>query len=460
MYRDVRGLELTAASQQAAEAFDATVGSYLRFGRDTGEFLKALGQSDPDMPMALCLRGYFFNLMGAGALRPRAVKAAEQARAQADRATARERLHITALEAWNRKDLAGAAKAWEAVLFDHPRDILAMKLAHFAHFYQGDLRNHRDSVARCLYAWDASVPGYGNVLGMRAFGLEELGEYQAAESFGRMAAQHAPDDPWAVHAVAHVFEMQDRSAEGIAWITGLEGEWDRANNFRYHLWWHRMLMHLGRGEYELVLKLYDEKLWDPRSDEYLDLCNDAAILLRLELHGIDVGDRWKPLAEKVKGRTNEQILSFIDAHWAIALAAGAPDIVAKLVDAMRGYTGEPGDTVAPVMARVGVPLAEAMVAWRKGEYDRVVDLLLPVRYDIQFVGGSHAQRDLFHMVLIDAALKAGRLPLARILLSERTGDKPNSRWTWQRYAEALERLGEGGQAAAARARAAMLKAAA
>jgi tetratricopeptide (TPR) repeat protein len=458
MYRDRRGLELTAASQEAAEAFDATVGAYLRFGRDTGEQLKALGQADPDMPLGVCLRGYFFNLMGVGALRPRAAKAAEQARAQADRATARERLHIAALEAWNRGDLASAAKAWEAALFEHPRDILAMKLAHFAHFYQGDLRNHRDSVARCLHAWDASVPGYGNVLGMRAFGLEELGEYQAAESFGRMAVEHAPDDPWPVHAVAHVMEMQGRPAEGIAWITGLEPQWDRANNFRYHLWWHRMLMHLARGEYDQVLKLYDETLWDPRSDEYLDLCNDTAILLRLELHGVEVGDRWKPVAEKVKARTGEQILTFIDAHWAIALAAGAPEHAAILVDSMRSHKAEPGNTNAPVMARTGVPLVESLIAWRKHEYDRACDLMLPIRYDIQFVGGSHAQRDLFHMVLVDSALKAGRLQLARMLLSERTGDKPGSGWSWLRYGEALERLGESGQAAAARARAGMLRA--
>lgn len=459
MHQDVRGLELTAASAAAAGAYDATVGSYLRFGRDTGDFLKAMGQADPEMPMGLCLRGYFFNLMGAGALRPRAAKAAEQAKAQAGRATARERLHIAALDAWSRGDLSGAAKAWETILLDHPRDILAMKLAHFAHFYGADLRNHRDSVARCLHAWDASVPGYGNVLGMRAFGLEESGEYQAAEAFGRMAVEHAPDDPWAVHAVAHVLEMQDRAAEGIAWITGLEANWDAANNFRYHLWWHRMLMHLGRGEYQQVLELYDTKLWDPRSDEYLDLCNDAAVLLRLELHGIDVGGRWRPLAEKIKSRTNEQILSFIDVHWAIALAAGAPDAAAALVESMRRHQGDPTDNNTGVMARVGIPLAEAMIAWRRGEHARVVELLWPVRYDIALVGGSNAQRDLFHMVLIDSALRADRLPVARALLSERTGDKPNNRWSWVRFAEVLDRLGQGGLAASARARASMLKAA-
>src|SRR5262249_35012400 len=151
-----------------------------------------------------------------------------------------------------------------------------------------------------------------------------------------------------------------------------EAHWDRANNFRYHLWWHRMLMHLGRGEHEEVLRLYDEKLWDPRSDEYLDLCNDAAVLLRLELHGVDVGGRWQPLVEKVRGRTGEQILSFIDAHWAIVLATGDVEAAGRLIASMRGFPGAPGDTNVPVMRAVGVPLAEAMLAWRRGEHGRAV----------------------------------------------------------------------------------------
>src|SRR5262249_21173592 len=99
MYRDVRGVAVTAASPAAVGAYDATLRSYLRFGGDTGELLKATGQTDPDMPMGTCLRGYFFNLMGAAALRPRAAKLAEQAKAQAARGTEREKLHATALAA-------------------------------------------------------------------------------------------------------------------------------------------------------------------------------------------------------------------------------------------------------------------------------------------------------------------------------------------------------------------------
>jgi predicted Zn-dependent protease len=80
-----------------------------------------------------------------------------------------------------------------------------------------------------------------------------------------------------------------------------------------------------------------------------------------------------------------------------------------------------------------------------------VEHLLPIRYSVPEIGGSQAQRDLFHQILIAAALRAPRPALARALLAERTRLKPNNAWTWQRYADALEAAGDekaAGEAAA------------
>ena len=42
----------------------------------------------------------------------------------------------------------------------------------------------RDRVAQVLPHWNADVPGYGYVLGMYAFGLEETNLYDRAEETG------------------------------------------------------------------------------------------------------------------------------------------------------------------------------------------------------------------------------------------------------------------------------------
>ena len=66
--------------------------------------------------------------------------------------------------------------------------------------------------------WSPSVPGYSYILGMHAFGLEECNQYPQAEDAARRALALEPKDGWAVHAGAHVMEMQGRIDEGIAWL--------------------------------------------------------------------------------------------------------------------------------------------------------------------------------------------------------------------------------------------------
>ena len=78
-----------------------------------------------------------------------------------------------------------------------------------------------------------------------------------------------------------------------------------------------------------------------------------------------------------------------------------------------------------------------MTAIRTGNPSRAVSLIWPVRYDIRLIGGSHAQRDVFEEMLVDASLKGNDPRISRALLAERTARKPNSAWSWQRYGDAL-----------------------
>ena len=430
MALDKRGLELTAADDEAAAALDAALDDFLAFGREAGPLLKAAFDADAEMPMAHVLRGYFFLLMGVGALRPRAAKSGAQASGLA--ATTRERAHADALSRWAAGDTAGAVRCFEGILLDHPRDILAIRLAHYLHFYHGALAQHRDSVARVLPAWDESVPGYGYVLGMRAFGLEEVGDYALAEEFGRRAVAIDPSDAWSVHSVAHVMEMQGRTEEGIAWVRENEAHWEtKIHNFRHHLWWHQALFHLARDEDDAALDLYDNRFrTDDASDDVLDIANAASMLLRLHFRGVDAGGRWEELAGHSASRIADGIFPFFDAHYMAALAmAGDSDNVCNHLDTMAGRSS--GEATADaVYDEVGRPLCEAIAAFGAGEPDRCFDLLEPVRYDLVRLGGSHAQRDVFMQLLIAAGKEAGREHELRALLAERAALKPGAVASW------------------------------
>lgn len=464
MPNDCRGLAVTASSPAQVEALDATVHAYLSNDPATGEMLGRLVAEAPDMPMAHCLRGFLLNLAG----RTKDLQRARDSLAEADRLTARanerERRHIEALRAWCAGNLNRTIALFEEILIDHPRDVLAFRLAHYLHFFVGSIVEMRDSAARVLPCWDESVPDYGYVLGCRAFGLEETGDYAPAEALGRRAVELNPDDVWAGHAVCHVLEMQGRHREGIDWVDRHENVWTARNAFANHVWWHRSLYYLELEQYDAVLDQYDRYVWRQPSEDNLDITNAAALLLRLDLLGVDVGERWHQIADIVAAsRLDERVRPFNDAHFVMPLAmTGRRADNEALLASMRGYAEEKRGsdvTIAPILADAAIPVAEAVGAYAEGDYGRAVDLLMPVRYRLLPLGGSWAQRDVFTRLLIESATRAGRTRLARALLAERSALKPTSAPTWKAYAGVLEQLGDRAAAADARGRAAEILAA-
>ncbi len=462
-FDDTRGLPVTAASAEAVRHYDGVMDAYLHFARDTGAHLKRALGADPGFALAHCTKGYFFQLFCNRALDAKAGQSLDTARSlsQKNELTPREELHVHALACWIAGDLTGAAACWDSILMAHPRDILALRLVTYIRFYLGECTQMRDSVARVRHAWDEAVPGCAAVLGMHAFGLEETGDYDSAEREGRRAVQLDPEDLWAVHAVAHVMEMQDRRREGAAWLENCARHFGRGNNFVYHLWWHLALFYVELEDFDRVLTLYDEQVRsDTKSDEYLDICNAASLLWRLQERGVEVGDRFTELGEKSAARIGDQLMVFTDAHFVLSLAgAGSAEPLAEMLRSMRDSAGSPRVTESMISAEVGLPLCEAVAAWYESLYELVVDRLMPVRYQIQRIGGSHAQRDLFWQMLIAACLRCGRLKEARALLCERIALKPKNVWSWRRYADTLEAAGELDEAAEARKKAEALLAA-
>jgi len=66
--------------------------------------------------------------------------------------SARECEHLAALDAWCAGDMIECTTRWEDILVDYPRDILALRLARFCHFYAGDNIAMRDPPARVMAA--------------------------------------------------------------------------------------------------------------------------------------------------------------------------------------------------------------------------------------------------------------------------------------------------------------------
>ena len=430
MQQDARGLALTTDQPEAARAYDAAIASYLGYRTDAARHVEAALAADPGFAMAHLLRGYLAMLAFNRAFVPAAAAALAEARKAEAGLTARERLHLEALEAWTDGRLWRMLHAWEAILAEHPTDVLALRLSHFNYFWLGEVDAMRRSVLHAKPGWAAHLPGWGTVLSCEAFAREECGEYREAEAAGRAAVEIDPRDLWGTHAVAHVMEMEGRHQDGIAWLDGLQGNWEGAAAIVHHLWWHRALYHWELGEFDTVLALYDERFRNPASpltrampDLYIDVQNAAAMLWRLERAGVAVGDRWAELADKAEARAGDALSAFTQPHWMLALAAtGRGDAAGRLV-ADLAAAGEGEGTLAAIHAAVTGPTAAAVLAHRQGDWGRVVDLLWPIRNELWRLGGSHAQRDIFRQMLADAAARAGDRNRLRAVLAEETAGR-------------------------------------
>ncbi len=444
MQHDERGLALTTESAEAARGFDRTIWSNLEYRAGTAKSLKATLAADPDFVLGHCLKGLLFTLFGSNAFMEPARQSLAFCQGRLEGVTPREAAHVAGLEALVAGDQRRADRVWDSILVDHPRDLLALRLQHFNLFYMGDSHGLRNAVARVLPAWDEQVPGHGFVHGMYAFGLEESGDYGAAERRGRQSVEANPDDLWAIHAVAHVMEMQGRLAEGQAWLSHPLELWDDRNLFKEHLWWHRSLFFFEQGDYGRVLSLYDDAVHhDKESDFYLSLVNRASLLWRLRFQGVELGDRWEALADMCEARIEDHVLIFSDIHFALGLAgAGRTAAMERQLASLEAFAATPDNFAAATVEPVALPLCRALLAFAEGDHAGAVALLLPIRRDTACLGGSHAQRDIFNQFLIEAALAARDFKLARALLAERIALKPNSAGTWRKYGEALQVLGE------------------
>jgi tetratricopeptide (TPR) repeat protein len=430
--KDAFGHEVTTAAPACVAGLDAAAFAYLGFKVDAGKHINAAVEADPACPMAQVMKGYLTMLISNASFLG-AVDQRIAAAGAAPAATPRERRHLEALKHWRAGRNDRALAAWEAILAEHPHDLMTARLAHFTYFWTtGDADRMRASIERVLPRWSSDLPGHGFLVGMHAFGCEEAGDYATAERQGRAAVEANPGDLWAVHAVTHVMEMQGRHADGRRWIEANEAPTETANNFKFHLAWHRALFMLEAGRRDELLEVYDRKVRDLSSplvqaqpDFYIDVQNAASLLMRLELAGVDVAARWAELADRAEKRIGDCLLVFTTPHWMMALAAcGRWAQADALLAAMREYAQTSGASEADVVARVAIPACEAVRAHRRGEYAAAVDALFPVRGEIVRLGGSHAQRDILWEILTDAAVRAGRVEEARRLVGEVRGSRP------------------------------------
>jgi tetratricopeptide (TPR) repeat protein len=430
------GTGIETVSEDAARLLEQATTELMLFRDDPAATLDAAIEADPDAPLPRIVRAEL-DLFGQTrhALQSARDRLAE-VNALLDSASRREQLHAAAADAWSNGQLDIAARLFDRAVALDPHDLLALRISHDLSFFLGDSKNIRDVVARARYAWKETDPLFGAVQGMYAFGLEETAEYRRAEDTARAALRADQSDVWAIHALAHVLEMEGRTDEGIDFLSGSSVRWEDSF-FAVHNWWHLALYFIEQDKLGSALAVYDEAIRKSDSGEWLDLVDAAALLWRLWLLGVDVKRRATALVDLLEPRIDDALYVFNDLHAIMVYSlAEREDLVRAVIDA---NSRQDRTTNSLVHAISGAELFQGFRELALDEATGAGERLLRARSRSSAIGGSVAQRDIIDQTLIAAAARSGDDGLVRALTSERVERKPSTAGSVRRLVEANAR---------------------
>ncbi len=436
---DARGVPVSTRNAESLDRYEKTLAMMHCHRGDALAAIDVALARDPDFVTGHCLRAALLVLAGDKPADAKLGDSLAAIKARWRSANDRERRHAAAAGAWLARNPRRAARLYGDLVIDYPRDILALQLAHAFDFHLGRREMLRDRIAAVLPRWSAGLPGYGFLLTLYAFGLEENGVYERAESIAREALVHSPGNPGAIHVIAHVFDMQGRPAAGVALLCATPSAWTDGSAFGIHNAWHLALFHIDLDEADEALAIYDEQIAASPRRATSALVDASALLWRLSLRGMVLTGRWHTLADCWDAKVSDQHRVFNLAHAMMAFAAAdrttAADNILQLLRGRDVRRANPRDDM-----RLALPVCEALWAMSRGDYATAVERLTRVRHLAQRCGGSIAQCDLIHLTLVEAALRGRRSRLAAALTAERTARKPGSRLNGLLAARALTAL--------------------
>ena len=422
MSTDALGNAVTLHDEASLAALNDFVEGFIASEARAANILQA--QHDPSpIVQACCAALHMFAETGSAPANARPFIA--RARAGMAQASEREQRFIEAVAAWVEGDIARAIALHEEQARACPRDLASLKLAHYHLFNRGD----SPGMLRIALL---ALPAAGDVPylhGMLAFAWEQCHFLEQAENSARQAMAMRRKEPWAHHALAHVLLTQGRLAEGQAFLQDVSPTWTGLNSFMVtHNWWHQALFALDLDRADEVLAIFDGHVWTEVKEYSQDQVNAVSLLVRAELAGIDVGDRWQDVGNHLARRDHDHVLPFLDMQYLYGLARfGRMDAAQALLAGIERHALQRTGSEAIAWQRVCVPASRGLLAHACGDWETAVEALGHALPRLVEIGGSHAQRDLFAQVHLDAMVKSGHLAGAQNILQPQLRAQPESK---------------------------------
>ncbi len=440
--RDWRGQAITGASEGTRGALDDFTQGFLGYERRAAKVIGA-ADADPGCALAQAYAAMLHMLMETRTAPTSARPYAARAQASAPGLTERERMVVEAARVWVEGDVARAIAIGEQAAVEHPRELALAKLTQYHLFNLGDAPGMLRIAGPVLEANHEVAHAHGLI----AFAYEQCHMLPDAERSARAALDLQPDEPWAQHALAHVMLTQGRNDESRQFLEGVKHGWPRLNSFMHtHNWWHLALVQIEQGDAGSVLDYYDTHIWGVWPEYSQDQIGAVSLLARLELAGVDVGDRWEALVPYLLARVDDHLQPFLSMQYLYGLARAGRREAEAMLDCIRATAADAAPIARAAWMEVCVPACEGLLAYARGDHARAAARLGPALPRMAEIGGSHAQRDLFEQIMLDALMRSGRMVAAQQALEMRRAGNPHSVPTLRRLQSVYRGLGLPGEA--------------
>ncbi|TNE59958.1 MAG: hypothetical protein EP340_01125 [Alphaproteobacteria bacterium] len=420
--KDAYDLDMTAMDGEAVRAYDAYVQNLLSYGVDYSPIFKAAALS-PDNAFLNAHAAAVHMSLEATSGYEAAIPFVKALKENLGNGNEREQLFCEAVLFQAEQKPRSALRKFLELAAIFPNDIAALKWGQTQAFNLG----HGEALLALGAALTEVLPEAPYAQGMLAFGLEQMNDLAGAEEAARRAVAIQSDDAWAHHALAHVFETDGRIEDGLTFLKTQSASWnDKGVFIREHNWWHLGLYLLDLDRKEEALANYDAHLWGEWPEFGQEQIGATSMLWRMELRGIDVGVRWQPVAEKVLERGHEHLQPFHDMHFVFALSRLEDDKpIQEFLTSLEAHSKTVNGGMEEVWQKICLPAAKGVAAYGRGQMRAAFELMTPVMGDLQKIGGSHAQRDLFEQCWLDAGYQCGEESVVRDRLQERLNARPN-----------------------------------
>lgn len=284
-------------------------------------------------------------------------------------------------------------------------------------------------------------------LGLRSFYLHESDRFEESRHYAERSLQGNPRNGNASHNMAHVFYETSDYAGGLDflndWIVGYNAQ----APFFSHLNWHMALFELTQGCYARAQEIYEQcirpSVLEKKGGLGPPLADATSYLWRLELYGKGASARdWSEVRAFAADQAAKPGIAFQDAHAALALAATRDQITMDdLIDGLNMMVSTGNTFVADVV----LPLVKGIEAFGREAYDDTIRYMEPIDDLIVALGGSQAQRQVFHDTLLEAYLRTQRFEQAETMLRKRLEHRHSARdFYW--LARAQSGAGSAGEA--------------